>query len=160
MSMLMMATRNSSNSASCSIDMNGNLIGSNYNEAKVSDFTKNTYNTLSGFDESSWVTLSMLSDSLNFSYSATMTVIGQTECNHLLDRITVNVFINGVPHIGLTGDYIILGITEDLSDSGFTTTFELQRAVETEPLENDFVSTPLEGTAAKDAKNLKDDYKK
>ena len=155
-----MATRNSSNSASCSIDVNGNLIGSNYNEAKVSDFTKNTYNTLSGFDESAWVTLSMLSDSLNFSYSATMTVVGQTECNKLLDKITVNVFINGVPHVGLTGNYVILGITEDLSDSGFTTTFELQRAVETEPLENDFVSTPLEGTAAKDAKNLKDDYNK
>lgn len=154
-----MANKNASNSASCSIDTNGNLIGSNYNEAKVSDFTKNTYNTISGFNESAWMTLSMLSDALNFSYSATMTIVGQTECNHLLDRITVNVFINGVPHVGLTGDYIILGISEDLSESGFTTTFQLQRATETEPLTNDYVATPNEGEAAKDAKNLKDDYK-
>ena len=154
-----MANKNSANSTSCSIDVNGNLIGSNYNEAKASDFTRNTYNTLSGFDESSWMTIGMLADTLNFSYSATMTVVGQIECNKLLDKITVNVFVNGVPHVGLTGDYIIMGITEDLSDSGFTTTFELQRAVESISLENDLVATPGNGQAADDAKNLVDDYK-
>lgn len=154
-----MANKNSANSTSCSIDTNGNLIGSNYNEAKASDFTRNTYNTLSGFDESAWMTIGMLADTLNFSYNATMTVVGQTECNQLLDKITVNVFVNGVPHVGLTGDYIIMSISEDLSDSGFTTTFELQRAVESISLENDLVATPTNGQAAKDAKNLVDDYK-
>jgi hypothetical protein len=56
-----------------------------------------------------------------------MTVIGQTQCSQLLDKIQVNIMFNGVPHPGLSGRYVILEITDDLSDSGFTTTFKLLR---------------------------------
>ena len=58
-----------------------------------------------------------------------MTVVGQTDCNQLMDKITVNVFVNGLEHLGLSGQYVIMGIEDDLSDSGFTTKFDLTKLV-------------------------------
>ena len=112
------------------IDCAGNNVGSNYITNLVPNFNKTVFNTPSGFDTSAFLTESVLSKAFNFPISATMTVIGQTECNQLMDRVKVNVYVNGLQHIGLTGTYVIMSIEDDLSDSGFTTTFGLTKQVE------------------------------
>lgn len=109
------------------IDTAGNYIASNNNVVQSAYFVKNTYNTLSGFNEALFLTKEIVSKAFNYPFDATLVVVGQTKCNHLMDTIRVNVSINGVPHNVLTGDYIILGIEEDLSPDGFTTTFKLTK---------------------------------
>ena len=48
----------------------------------------------------------------------------------MLDKIHVDVYVNGVKNEILTGDYIIQGITDNLSADGFTTTFKLFRSLD------------------------------
>ena len=103
----------------------GENAGTTLNSISPSDFVPVTYNTASGFDEAKWFTVSTLSKLLNFPFEATMTVIGQLKCNHLLDKIHVTVMMNGTIHPLMTGDYIIMGIEDSLSDNGFETTFKL-----------------------------------
>lgn len=111
------------------IDAKGNNVGSNYVTDVIPGFNKTVFNTPSGFDTSAFITETTLARALNFPFSATMTVVGQTDCNQLMDKITVNVFVNGLEHLGLSGQYVIMGIEDDLSDSGFTTKFELTKLV-------------------------------
>ena len=66
-----------------------------------------------------------------------MTVVGQTKLNHLMDKIRVTIMFNGAINELLTGDYIIMGITDELSDSGYTTTFDLQKDISAESFESD-----------------------
>ena len=70
-----------------------------------------------------------MSEALNFPFSASMTVFGQTELTHLLDMIRVNVVFNGAVNKLLSGNYIIMGVTDEISDSGFTTTLEIQKDI-------------------------------
>ena len=109
------------------IDVNGNFIGTNNNITQTGNFRKNSYNTLSGFNESMFISESVINKGFNFPIDATMTIIGQTKCNKLYDVIRVNVYVNGVEHKILTGDYTIFGIEDNLSDAGFTTTFKLTK---------------------------------
>lgn len=111
------------------IDPNGQQISSSYIVGQPDGFQRNTFSTLSGFDESSFLTDTMLADALNYAFKANMTVVGQTDCNDLMDTIRVNVFVNGVEHPGMSGDYSIIGIEDNLSESGFTTTFELVKTM-------------------------------
>lgn len=122
-----MATIGATNSASGDIDPAGNTIGTTYNIIDMNGFVPDSYNTIAGLKSSSFIAASTIADALCFPYEATMTVVGQTECNQLLDKIQVNIMFNGVPHPGLSGQYVILEINDELSDSGFTTTFRLLR---------------------------------
>ena len=114
-----------------SIDANGNLQGSNLNAVgNLEAYKPNTYSTVSGFNDAAMVSSTVLAEALNFPFEAEMTIIGQTECNKLLDKIHVDVYVNGVKNTILTGDYIIKGITDNLSQDGFTTTFTLFKSVD------------------------------
>lgn len=144
------------------IDSGGESIGSNYNSLQTELMSKNTYNTPSGFRESAFLSSTTLASALNFPFEATMTVIGQIEPNQLLDSITVNVTVNGVKHDVMSGKYTILGIEDDLSDSGFTTTFRLLK--DTWAISNsdvaDVYSNDRNGTKVKKNQDaLKNDYK-
>lgn len=112
------------------IDANGNIIGSNLNAVGyLEGFKPNTYSTLSGFNDAAMITSTTLAHNLNFPFEAEMTIVGQTDCNKLLDKIHVEVYVNGVKHDLFSGDYIINGITDNLSADGFTTTFKLFKSV-------------------------------
>lgn len=109
------------------VDVNGDLTGSNYNILENDGFMKQSYNTLSGFNEAEFLTESLISENLNYPHTATLKVIGQIDCNKLLDIIRVNVMFNGSYHPGLSGDYQIHGIEDELTSDGFVTTFSLVR---------------------------------
>lgn len=124
---------------------NGETAGTTYNIIKdASELAPKIYATPSGFDEANWLTMSALAKSLNFPFEATMTVIGQTRCNHLLDRIHVDVIMNGVVHPVATGNYTILGIEDNLSDGGFTTTFRLLKESDSDQSPKDALSAAKE----------------
>lgn len=142
------------------IDANGESIGANYNALQTDLLAKNTYNTPSGFKESAFLSTTTLASALNFPFEATMTVLGQIEPNQLLDSITVNVMVNGVRHDVMSGKYTILGIEDDLSDGGFTTTFRLLK--DTWAVSNSDISDVYTSESNKSKENekaLKNDYK-
>ena len=130
-----MAVVGSLQNTTSDIDVDGESITSNYNAMYSDGFVQQTYSTASGFDESAFLSMTTIANALIFPFTATMTVIGQVDCNTLMDRIRVNVFVNGVEHIVLSGDYVITEIEDELSESGFTTTFSLVRAVANEAAE-------------------------
>ena len=109
------------------IDVGGEAISANYNTLQTDGFLVNTYNTPSGFDESVIRLSNTFSNAFNYPIEAEMTVVGQVECNQLLDTIMVNVYINGIKHEAVSGLYSIMEIRDDLSQEGFTTTFKLNR---------------------------------
>ena len=109
------------------IDVDGEAISSNYNNMQTEGFVIQSYNTPSGFDNAATISATTLSNVFRYPFEASMSVIGQLECNQLMDVIRVNIFVNGVQHPTLSGDYIIQGIEDDLSMDGFTTTFNLHR---------------------------------
>lgn len=117
------------NKVSASIDPDGNIQGSNLNLASKEGFNPMTFETLSGFDESAFVTSSMLAKALHFPFEAEMTIVGQTDCNKLMDTIEVLVYVNGAKHELFSGKYVITDITDNLSQDGFTTTFKLLKSV-------------------------------
>lgn len=127
-----MASVGSLQNVSSNIDANGQQITSNHNIIQADGFTKNTFSSLSGFNESAFISESVVADALNYPFTAKMTVIGQTEvkCLQLLDTIRVNIFVNGVEHPALSGDYSITGISDSISSNGFTTDFTLLKLVE------------------------------
>lgn len=134
-----LASRPGLEAVKTSIDVDGELVGSNYNVLQNDGFIKQSYNTLSGFNESVFLTESVISEALDYPFTANMTIIGQTDCNQLMDVITVNVYLNGLKHPGLSGNYTITGIEDNLSSNGFTTTFNLvkkQAVMNTEDLPN------------------------
>lgn len=114
---------------STSIDPNGNTQGSNLNISAKESFNPMSFETLSGFNESAFVSSSMIAKALHFPFEADMTIIGQTDCNQLMDTIEVQVYVNGAKHELFSGKYVITDITDDLSENGFTTTFRLLKSV-------------------------------
>lgn len=137
-----LATIPSVRDISVDIDVDGEAIGNNYNSMQSDGFVRNTYNTPSGFNESAWLTTSTIANALNFPFEATMTIVGQIDASRLLDCIEVNVFVNSVKHDGFSGKYTVLGIEDDLSENGFTTTLKLSKqgwAVDNEKI-SDYVS--------------------
>ena len=154
-----MATAAGLTKASADIDYNGNAIGTTFNQVQTTGWHKNTYNTLSGFDESAWMTAAMIAQCLNFPFEASMTVVGQTKLNKLLDKIHVVVMMNGAEHPGLTGDYVITGIEDDVSDSGYTTTFKLLRDYNGGDSQQKYVTSKRNEAAINVQNALKDDWK-
>ncbi len=132
-----MASVGSLNSISSGIGNTGESIAASHNVLQQTSFSVNSFNTITGFDESRFLTQTALSNALNFPFTATMTVVGQTKLNHLLDKIRVTIMFNGAINELLTGDYIIMGITDELSDLGYTTTFDLQKDISAESFESD-----------------------
>ena len=124
-----MASAASYNSISSGIGNTGESVASSHNLLQQTGFSVNSFNTITGFDESKFLTESAMSEALNFPFSASMTVFGQTELTHLLDMIRVNVVFNGAENKLLSGNYIIMGVTDEISDSGFTTTLEIQKDI-------------------------------
>ena len=110
-----------------SIDAAGNNIGSSNVITSSSNFNRNTYTTLSGFNEEVFMSRSLLSDKLVYPFKASMKIVGQLKISHLLDEIDVTVLVNGTEHPAFSGKYTILGITDELGADGFTTSLELQR---------------------------------
>ena len=110
-----------------SIDAAGNNIGSSNVITSSSNFNRNTYTTLSGFNEEVFMSRSLLSDKLVYPFKASMKIVGQLKISHLLDEIDVTVLVNGTEHPSFSGKYTILGITDELGADGFTTSLELQR---------------------------------
>lgn len=145
------------------IDIEGNNVGSNFNSSQISGFSKSKYNSLSGFESEQTLTNDRMSRVLNFPINISMTIMGQTEnLNRLLDRITLNVFVNGVQHPVLTGKYIITGIEDKINASeGFITTFELTKYTGNEEVAHDrfdnFLSNSSD-TVKSVQNNCKDDY--
>ena len=123
-----MGTVSALQGVSNNIDANGQNVGGTYVVSQTDGFKKNTFSTLSGFNESAFLSASTIAEHLTLPLEASMTVVGQIDCNQLMDCIKVNVFVNGVQHVPLTGTYAITEIEDDLSESGFTTTFKLLRA--------------------------------
>jgi hypothetical protein len=154
-----MATVSGLNGVSTDIDYTGDLIGSSFNHVQTTGWHKNTYNTVSGFNEGAWMTSTVVADALNFPFEATMTVIGQTKLNKLLDKIHVVVMLNGAEHPGLTGDYVILGIEDDVSESGYTTTFRLLRDNGTFESPQDYLTSASDEVAQRVQESLKNDWK-
>lgn len=112
------------------IDANGNIMGSNLNAVGyLEGFKPCTYSTVSGFNDAAMVTATTLAHNLNFPFEAEMTVVGQTDCNELLDLIHVDVYVNGVKHDLFSGNYVINEITDNLSAEGFTTTFKMIKSI-------------------------------
>jgi hypothetical protein len=94
-----------------------------------------------------------------------MTVFGQTELTHLLDMIRVNVVFNGAVNKLLSGNYIIMGVTDEISDSGFTTTLEIQKDItETSSNNADYSSASVYSNSSSSPESTverayKNDYK-
>jgi hypothetical protein len=126
------------------------------------NFNKTVYNTPSGFDTSAFLSSSTISKALNFPFNATMTVIGQIQCNQLMDRINVDVCVNGVNHPALSGTYVIQSVEDELSESGFTTTFGMYKLTNSSSDNLPPVySVGGEGSnASKNEDAFKDDYKR
>lgn len=114
---------------SSNIDANGQQISSNYTIVEPEAFRRTSYSTLSGFKEDAFVSDTVIADALTYPYTAKMSVVGQTDVLdlNLMDTIRVNIFVNGVEHPTLSGEYQITGISDSLSSSGFTTDFDLVR---------------------------------
>ena len=154
-----MATVGGTNKVSTDIDGAGNTIGSTYNIMDMNGFIPDSYNTISGFTSSAFVSADTVADALCFPYEATMTVLGQTHCNQLLDKIQVHIMFNGVPHPGLSGTYVILEINDELSESGFTTNFRLLRDYKGAELPKDYLSNAKSEIVNQVRQNYLADYK-
>ena len=112
---------------SSDIDVDGNNIGSSNTATCSTGFGRNSYPTKSGFNEEVWLSNTTLLNSMIYPFEAELQILGQLTCSHLLDVIRVVVIINGTEHPVLSGTYTIKSITDELSESGFTTTLGLLR---------------------------------
>ena len=112
---------------SSSITAEGSNQGTSYATSKTNYLGRNTFPTLSGFKEESFISKNELSNIMLYPYEATMTVLGEIDPHNLMDIIYIVVKFNGTEHQVLTGSYQILEITDDISSSGFTTTFRMVR---------------------------------
>lgn len=124
-----LAAASASENVTSSVDAEGNPVGSSYAISSINNLARNTYPTLSGFNEELFLSQKELSELMLYPFEATMTVLGQIKVSQLLDIIYVVVTINGTDVQPLTGKYQIIEINDSVSESGFTTTFKLVRYV-------------------------------
>lgn len=156
-----LASKSALNTVESDIDVGGEAISSNYVSLQTNGFTVNTYNTPSGFDESVIRLSNTFANAFNYPLEAEMTIVGQTDCNQLLDVIEVYVYVNGVKHEALTGKYVIMEISDSLSEDGFTTTFKLNRytATTSDAETPDIINNYNAGTRAyQNEQALQNDY--
>ena len=125
-----LAAASATDNVTTAVDAEGNPIGASNTILSVNNLSRNTFPTLSGFNEEMFFSHEELSRIMLYPFEANMTIMGQLVPNQLLDIIYVVIKLNGaeVPH--LTGKYQILEINDNVSDSGFTTTFKLIRYVQ------------------------------
>lgn len=128
-----LAAASATQNISVGIDAGGNPIGASNVITTVNNLSKNSFPTLSGFNEDAFISKHELSKIMLYQFEATMTILGQIVPNQLLDIIEVVITINGTPVPELTGQYQILEINDSVSEGGFTTTFNLIRYVPEEP---------------------------
>lgn len=138
-----LAAASATQNISVGVDAEGNPIGASNVITNVNNLARNSFPTLSGFNEDAFVSKHQLSKIMLYQFEATMTIMGQIRPNQLLDIIEVVITINGTEVPELTGRYQILEINDSVSEGGFTTTFRLIRYVpeETEVMNN--VETPV-----------------
>ena len=153
-----LAAASATDNVTTAVDAEGNPIGASNTILSVNNLSRNTFPTLSGFNEEMFFSHEELSRIMLYPFEANMTIMGQLVPNQLLDIIYVVVKLNGaeVPH--LTGKYQILEINDNVSDSGFTTTFKLIRYVqdsEAQGYMENSVSTSL-NSAAKEVQDAID----
>lgn len=146
-----LATAVATSSVVSSIDANGNNIGNSNAVTQLGNLGRNTYPTLSGFNEDAFISQSKLSELMIYSsYSATMTIMGQLRPNNLLDIIYLVVYVNGTEHPTLSGHYKVMGIIDNVSSSGFTTQLQLIRELSnTENMSTmeTYITSPTDGKA-------------
>lgn len=114
-------------------DTEGNLSGGEITSPEDKDSNDDNTNIFS-FDNSvskNVTNLSTFLEASNYLYKATITVLGLAgkkaeNLSIVTSIIEVNPLINGQRHHS-AGFYNVLGITDKVSSSGFTTTLELQR---------------------------------
>ena len=144
-----MANATASSSLSGSIDADGNNIGQSNSTTCVLSLGRNSYPTLSGFNEDKFLSQRELTEYLIYPMSASMKVLGQIEPNNLLDVIEVNVYINGTKHPSLSGEYSVTSVIDEVDSNGFYTTFELVRAEYSNTIKYEkYVTNPADGKAA------------
>lgn len=122
-----MAASRASDNVEVSIDADGNNIGHSEATTQVANLGRNTFPTLSGFDENSFYSKQELSDIMLYPFEADLEIMGQIFPSNMLDIIYVVVKINGTEHPTLTGSYKVLEITDNINSSGFTTNLHLLR---------------------------------
>lgn len=145
------AAARSADSVTSSIDANGNNIGHSNSITQLGNLGRNTYPTLSGFNEDAFLSQQELSRIMTYSsYSATLTIMGQLRPSNLLDIIYLIVYINGTPHPVLSGHYKVIEIIDSVSSSGFTTQLQVIRELDT-PVDGaeleTYVTSPATGKA-------------
>lgn len=114
-----------------SIDPDGNGYGQTYSLTDaIATLGKNTFGSKNGMDQNLLISIQEMADIMLYPFEATMEIIGQTHPNELLDVIYVTIMLNGTKHETLSGEYKILEISDEISASGFTTTFRMIRQVD------------------------------
>lgn len=139
------------------IDLDGGNTGASNMISKILGFSDNVYNSISKFKSDGVLSISRLADILNYPTSATLQILGELYPHHLLDYIYIVVYLNGTEHSVLSGEYQIIEITDELSDSGFFTTFKLvRREISDKNSETEtFIANSESGNSAKVDKNVK-----
>ena len=130
------------------IDEEGNNIGHSNATTEVLCLGRNTYPTLSGFREDKFLSQQELAKYMLYPLKGSITIMGQIRPSNILDTITLYILINGAVHPTLSGEYTVLGITDNLDSQGFTTTLELARNTESGVVFEPYVTNSISGRAA------------
>lgn len=145
-----LANSSASSSFAAGIDATGQNIGQTNATTNVLSLGRNSYPTLSGFKEDKFLSQKELISYMIYPSKATLTIMGQLHPSNLLDVVDLVILINGTRHPTLSGEYSVLSIVDDLSNSGFTTTLELVRKENVPNIDYEiYVSNPTNGKASK-----------
>ena len=147
---LALANASASKNMQADIDAEGNNIGQSQSTTNVLTLGRNSYPTLSGFNEDRFISQQELSKFMLYPVKGSITIFGQIDPNFLMDIIYLHLYINGTIHPTLSGEYMVLGVNDEISSSGFTTTLDLVRKVTDTGAElEQYVTNSSTGSAAK-----------
>ena len=150
-----LANSTSSSGISASIDGTGQNIGQTNATTNVLALGRNTYPTLSGFNENRFLSQRELISYMIYPSKATLQIMGQIEPSNLLEVVDLIILINGTKHPTLSGEYTILSVVDDVSNSGFTTTLELVRKEDVSKVKLEtYVTNPKNGKASTTSKTI------
>ena len=154
-----LANATASDSISASIDGTGQNIGQNHSTTNVLSLGRNSYATLSGFNEDKFLSERELTQYMLYPFKATMNIMGQIEPSNLLNVVDIIVLINGTRHPTLSGEYTVLSVIDEVNNNGFTTQLELIRKTDTaEYLDkiSAYVTNPIDGKASQTQQQITD----
>ena len=150
-----LANSSLSSAVSASIDATGQNIGQSNSTTSVLALGRNTYPTLSGFNEDKFLSQRELTSYMIYPSKATLQIMGQIQPSNLMDVVDLIILINGTKHPTLSGEYTVLSIIDDVSNSGFTTTLELVRKEDTSKITYEtYVTNPKKGKASTTSKTI------